>query len=75
MPSDYEVTASWDAKAQVFVSQSDIPGLVIEAASFDEFVQLVYDLAPDMISDAMAGAKGPFTVHIRAERDVLLEVA
>ena len=35
----------------MFYSQSDIPGLHIEAATFDEFVALVRDLAPEMIAD------------------------
>ncbi len=31
------VRASWDAQAEVWVSETDIPGLVIEADSLAEF--------------------------------------
>jgi uncharacterized protein DUF1902 len=56
-PASFTVTATWDAEAGVFCSQSDIPGLHVEAATFDEFVALVRDLAPEMIADNLPQAK------------------
>jgi Domain of unknown function (DUF1902) len=71
----FHVAAVWDDEAKVFVSQSDIPGLVIEAESFDEFVALVDQLAPSMIADNLPQARGDFTVHVSALRDIQLTAA
>jgi hypothetical protein len=38
MPRTFTVTASWDPEARVFTSQSDIPGLVVEAETYEELV-------------------------------------
>lgn len=45
----YVVNARWDEDAQVFWSDSDIRGLHIEAATLEEFEELVGELAPDLI--------------------------
>lgn len=75
MPSVFQVTALWDTEAQVFHSKSDIPGLVIEAETFDEFVKLVHDLAPEIIGHNVPGAASPYRVHVLAERALLLDAA
>jgi len=49
MPKTYHVNAVWDAEAQVFYAQTDIPGLHIEAATMVEFFKAVEELAPQMI--------------------------
>jgi hypothetical protein len=51
MPLTCHVQAIWDAEAQVWTSQSDLPGLVIEAESLPEFEQLVRDLAPELLAE------------------------
>jgi Domain of unknown function (DUF1902) len=71
----FNVAAIWDDEAKVFVSQSDIPGLVIEAGTFDEFVSLVDQLAPTMVGDNVPEARGDFTVHVSAQRDMQLTAA
>lgn len=43
------VRSVWDDEAKVFVSESDIVGLHIEAATEDEFGVLMMELAPDLI--------------------------
>jgi hypothetical protein len=73
--ASFMVTATWDPEAGVFYSQSDIPGLHVEAATFDEFVALVRDLAPEMIADNLPQAKGPFVVRIEGRRDLVLSAA
>jgi hypothetical protein len=45
----FYVTAFWDPDAGVYVSESDIIGLHIEAATLDEFEDLLMDIAPDLI--------------------------
>ena len=47
----FEVTAIWDGETDVWVSQTNIRGLVIEADTLEEFESLVFALAPDMIRD------------------------
>lgn len=43
------VRAIWDPEAEVYYSESDISGLVIEAATLEEFEELVADLGPQLI--------------------------
>ena len=49
MKRTFTVKAIWDNEAQVFYAQSDIEGLHIEAASLDEFEEIVLDTAPELI--------------------------
>ena len=50
MKSSYYVRAIWDPEAAVWVSESDIPGLVIEADTLAEFENLTGELAPEMLA-------------------------
>ena len=45
MAHTFKVTADWDDEAKDFTSTSDIPGLVVEVDTFEEFVLLVEALA------------------------------
>ena len=65
-----KVTATWDAEARVFTSQSNIPGLVVEAENFDELVSLVEALAPDVIAANMPDETRPYRVHVEMRRDL-----
>ena len=49
MKRTFTVKAMWDDEAQVFYAQSDIEGLHIEAASLDEFEEIMLDAAPELI--------------------------
>ena len=73
--ASFTVTATWDPEAGVFYSRSDIPGLHVEATTFDEFVSLVRDLAPEMIADNLPLSKGPFIVRIEGRCDLVLSAA
>lgn len=46
----YQVQARWDPEANVWVSNSNLPGLVIETATLDEFEALIRDLGPELIA-------------------------
>jgi hypothetical protein len=59
MSNSYKVTAIWDPEAKVFTSESDVPGLVIEADTFEEFVELVEALGPEMLEANLPHAKRP----------------
>lgn len=73
MPNFY-VRACWDAESQVFFSETDIPGLTVEAPSLAEFQQLIFDLAPEMLAEN-AGLHGDVRIRFTAERDLALAVA
>jgi hypothetical protein len=73
--NSFHVTAIWDAEAKVFYSESDIPGLVVEAETFDAFVDLVNALAPELLSDNLPDLPGPHKVTVSARRDLVLAVA
>lgn len=50
MKPSYYVRAIWDADAEVWVSETDIPGLVIEADTLAEFEQAMMELAPELLA-------------------------
>jgi hypothetical protein len=50
MKSSCYMNATWDAEASVWLSQTDIPGLVIEAETLAEFEALFEELAPQMLA-------------------------
>ena len=70
MKKTFTVEAIWDAEAQVFTSQSDIPGLVIEADSFEEVVSLVEALAPDVIAANIPDVPRPYSAKVEARREL-----
>lgn len=45
----FYIKARWDADAGVFYSESDIEGLHIEAATLDEFEEIMKDVAVELI--------------------------
>jgi hypothetical protein len=45
----FRVKAVWDNEAGVYVSESDIIGLHIEAVTVEEFEEVMMDLAPELI--------------------------
>lgn len=49
MKRTFVVRALWDEKAKVFYSESDIVGLHIEAATLDEFEDVMMDVGIDLI--------------------------
>ncbi len=51
MSPSFFVAAHWDPEAAVWTSESNIPGLVVEAADLAEFESLALALAPEMLAD------------------------
>ncbi len=49
MTKQYLVEAVWDHDAGVFHAKSNVPGLNVEAATMAEFIDVVKDLAGDLI--------------------------
>ncbi len=54
----YHVKARWDAEARVYYSETDIPGLNIEAETLREFIEIAEDLAPQMLEANVPGFAG-----------------
>lgn len=74
MSERFHVQARWDPEANVWISSSNIPGLVVEADTLGEFIELVEALAPEMLADNL-GIKGPVPVEVCANRTLELMVA
>jgi len=50
MATTLEVRAHWDDEAKVWWAESDdVPGLVAEAATFDQLVENVREVTPDLL--------------------------
>jgi hypothetical protein len=63
----YIVTVGYDEAAhRYYVISSDIPGLNVETDTFEEFVEVVQDVVPDLVGDRATGAK------IKFEREIAL---
>ena len=70
MHNTFTVTATWDSAAGVFTSQSDLPGLVVEAVTFEEFVDLVQSLAPGVIAANLPESRGPHRIQVETRREL-----
>ncbi len=70
MTKAFTVTAVWDPDAGVFTTESDIPGFVVEAATFEELVDLVRSLAPEVIAANVPSASAPYKVQIVTRREL-----
>ena len=57
-----------EANHPYYVLSSDIPGLHVETETFEDFVEAVCEVAPDLMGDQAAGSK------IRFEREIELAV-
>ncbi len=63
----YVVTVGFDeTEHRYYVLESTIPGLHIETDTFEDFVEAVRDLAPELIGDHAVGSK------IRFQREIEL---
>ncbi|MDP9103179.1 MAG: DUF1902 domain-containing protein [Pseudomonadota bacterium] len=51
MAQSYFVKAIWEPEARVWISETDIPGLVIESDTLAEFEALMMRLAPEMLAE------------------------
>ena len=74
----YKVHAQWDDKTSVWWAESDdIPGLVAQADSFEELVDTVHGLAPDLLElNGLKPKKGvDLPIHVIAERMTHVRIA
>ena len=66
MSRSFEVTASWDDEAQVWVATSeDVLGLVTEARSLDDLYARVLAVTPELLRDnGIAATEADVDFHI-----------
>lgn len=48
--SDFTMRAVWDAENRIFVSESNIKGLHIEAETIEEFEEVMNGIAGDLLA-------------------------
>ncbi|MCL2008259.1 MAG: DUF1902 domain-containing protein [Treponema sp.] len=65
---EYIITLVWDDEASVWIAESeDIPGLILESASFDTLVERVKNAVPELL-ELSGNANSPVKLHFKAER-------
>lgn len=65
MSQSFYVKAIWDPEAEVWCSESDIPGLVIETATLAEFESLARLFASELLAENL-GIRGPVPIKFEA---------
>mgnify|MGYP003376159351 CR=1 FL=1 len=71
-----EIHAQWDDEARVWYATSeDVPGLCVEAETFDELVNAATELTPELLELNRVAISGPITLHITAERTLMAKAA
>ncbi len=65
MKRTFSVKALWDEEAQVFISESDIIGLHIEAETLDEFEAVMHEHAVELILENHISAPDMATKSIK----------
>jgi len=51
MSQSFHVKAFWDAESSVRCSESNIPGLVLQADTLEEFLDLIRHFGPDLLAE------------------------
>ena len=53
--TNYFVNAIWDEEAEVYISETNVPGLNVEAATLPEFMEIAASFAGELISANTVG--------------------
>jgi hypothetical protein len=70
-PTSYYVRAIWDEEASVYYSETNIPGLNVEADTICEFIDIAQELAPAMLmANVPDYAESPHPAHPKAELEL-----
>jgi hypothetical protein len=72
MVRSYTVEAHWDPEARRWWSDTDLPGLVIETDTLDQFLEVLDDLSPDLLTaNVFAGRMPePVTITVKVVREL-----
>jgi hypothetical protein len=49
MAKEYYLQAIWDPEAKVYYSKTNVPGLVVEAETLDDFIAIANELTPELL--------------------------
>lgn len=74
MTHSFYVKATWDAEASVWYSESDIPGLVLQTDTLEEFEDLIRHFAPDLLASNL-DIHEPVAIRFEASRQLDLVAA
>lgn len=74
MARSFYVKALWDAEAKVWYSETDIPGLVLQAETLEEFEDLIRHFAPDLLASNL-NIHEPVAIRFEASRQLDLAAA
>jgi len=71
-----EIHAQWDDAARVWYATSeDVPGLCVQADTFDELVETATDLTPELLEANQIALAGTILIRITAERTLTAKAA
>ncbi|WP_426039214.1 DUF1902 domain-containing protein [Brevundimonas sp. DC300-4] len=65
MSQSFYVKAIWDPEAEVWTSESNIQGLVLETATLGEFENLARHFAPELLAENL-GVHGQVPIRFEA---------
>jgi predicted RNase H-like HicB family nuclease len=69
--TEYVITFTWDDEAGVWIAESaDIPGLILESASFDTLIERVKAAVPELLE--MSGKEHMARLRFTAERQAIV---
>lgn len=74
----YLVRAVWDAEAKVWIATSDdVPGLCAESASWPELIDVVRELAPELLTlnQVVPADQKSITIRVVAEDEQAVTLA
>jgi len=74
MAHQFYVKAFWDPEASVWCSESDIPGLVLQTDTLEEFEDLIRHFAPDLLASNL-DIHEPVAIRFEAARQLDLVAA
>jgi len=69
MSQSFYVKAFWDAEASVWCSESNIPGLVLQTETLEEFQDLIQHFAPELLAESL-GIHDPVPIRFEAVRQL-----
>jgi predicted RNase H-like HicB family nuclease len=71
-----EIRAQWDDEARVWIATSeDVPGLCVQADTFEELVETAAALAPELLAANHIATTATIPLQITAQRTVLASAA
>ena len=69
MARSFYVKAFWDADASVWCSESNIPGLVLQTDTLEEFQDLIRHFGPELLAENL-GILDPTPIRFEAVRQL-----